>query len=116
MKAGKLTALATTGTTRSPLFPNLPTASESGLPGYEAVGWFGLLAPAHTPEAIVQKLNAAVVEILKSPDVRERLAKLGAEPHPMTPDQYARFITTDLKKWTDVMRSAEAKQNAREKK
>lgn len=116
VKAGKLTALATTGTTRSPLFPNLPTASESGLPGYEAVGWFGLLAPAHTPEAIVQKLNAAVVEILKSPDVRERLAKLGAEPHPMTPDQYARFITTDLKKWTDVMRSAEAKQNAREKK
>jgi len=116
VKAGKLTALATTGTTRSPLFPNLQTASESGLPGYEAVGWFGLLAPAHTPEAIVQKLNAAVVEILKSPDVRERLAKLGAEPHPMTPDQYARFITTDLKKWTDVMRSAEAKQNAREKK
>lgn len=116
VKAGKLKALATTGKTRSPLFPNLPTASESGLPGYEAVGWFGLLAPAHTPEAIVQKLNAATVEILKSPDVRERLAKLGAEPHPMTPDQYAEFITTDLKKWTDVMRSAEVKQKAGEKK
>ncbi|HWE77800.1 MAG TPA: tripartite tricarboxylate transporter substrate binding protein, partial [Pseudolabrys sp.] len=100
VKAGKLKALATTGKTRSPLFPDLPTASESGLPGYEAVGWFGLLAPAHTPEAIVRKLNEATVEILKSPDVRERLAKLGAEPHPMTPDQYAKFITTDLKKWT----------------
>jgi tripartite-type tricarboxylate transporter receptor subunit TctC len=116
VKAGKLKALATTGKTRSPLFPDLPTASESGLPGYEAVGWFGLLAPAHTPHAIVQKLNAATVEILKSPDVRERLAKLGAEPHPMTPDQYAEFITTDLKKWTDVMRSAEVKQKAGEKK
>jgi tripartite-type tricarboxylate transporter receptor subunit TctC len=116
VKAGKLKALATTGKTRSPLFPDLPTASESGLPGYEAVGWFGLLAPAHTPDAIVHKLNAATVEILKSPDIGQRLAKLGAEPHPMTPDQYARFITTDLKKWTDVMRSAEAKQKAGEKK
>jgi tripartite-type tricarboxylate transporter receptor subunit TctC len=116
VKAGKLKALATTGKTRSPLFPDLPTADESGLPGYEAVGWFGLLAPAHTPETIVQKLNAATVEILKSPDIRERLAQLGAEPHPMTPDQYAKFITTDLKKWTDVMRSAEARQKAGDKK
>lgn len=110
VKAGKLTALATTGKTRSPLFPDLPTADESGLPGYEAVGWFGLLAPAHTPEAIVEKLNAATVEILQSPDVRERLAKLGAEPHPMTPSQYGRFITADLAKWTQVLHDAETKQ------
>jgi tripartite-type tricarboxylate transporter receptor subunit TctC len=116
VKAGKLKALATTGKTRSPLFPDLPTADESGLPGYESVGWFGLLAPAHTPDAIVRKLNEATVDILKSPEIRERLAKLGAEPHPMTPDQYAQFITADLKKWTEVMRSAEAKQKAGEKK
>lgn len=116
VKAGKLKALATTGKTRSPLFPDLPTADESGLPGYEAVGWFGLLAPAQTPDAIVDKLNEATVEILKSPDVRDRLAKLGAEPHPMTPDQYAQFITADLKKWTEVMQTAETKQKAGEKK
>ena len=116
VKAGKLKALATTGQTRSPLFPELPTADESGLPGYEAVGWFGLLAPAHTPEDVVQKLNAASVEILKSDDVRERLAKLGAEPHPMSPAEYGAFINADLKKWTAVMQAAEAKQKAGEKK
>jgi tripartite-type tricarboxylate transporter receptor subunit TctC len=116
VKAGKLKALATTGKTRSPLFPDLPTTDESGLPGYEAVGWFGLLAPAHTPDEIVQKLNAASVEILKSDDVRERLAKLGAEPHPMTPAEYGKFINADLKKWMAVMQAAEAKQKAGEKK
>lgn len=110
VKAGQLKALATTGKTRSPLFPDLPTASESDLPGYEAVGWFGLLAPAHTADAIVNKLNAAIVEILQSADVRERLAKLGAEPHPMTPAQYGSFITADLAKWTQVLHDAEAKQ------
>lgn len=116
VKVGKLKALATTGKTRSPLFPNLPTADESGLPGYEAVGWFGLLAPAHTPEDIVQKLNAASVEILKSDDVRERLANLGAEPHPMTPAEYSKFINADLKKWTAVTQAAEARQKTGEKK
>ena len=116
VKVGQLKALATTGKTRSPLFPNLPTADESGLPGYEAVGWFGLLAPAHTPEDIVQKLNAASVEILKSDDVRERLANLGAEPHPMTPAEYSKFINADLKKWTAVMQAAEARQKTGEKK
>jgi tripartite-type tricarboxylate transporter receptor subunit TctC len=116
VKAGKLKALATTGKTRSPLFPDLPTADEGGLPGYEAVGWFGLLAPAHTPDEIVQKLNAASVEILKSDDVRERLAKLGAEPHPMSPAEYGTFINADLKKWIAVMQAAEAKQKAGEKK
>jgi tripartite-type tricarboxylate transporter receptor subunit TctC len=115
VKAGKLKALATTGKTRSPLFPNLPTADESGLPGYEAVGWFGLLAPAHTPDDVVRKLNEATVEILKSPDVRERLASLGAEPHPMKPDEYGRFIAADLKKWSEVMRAAEAKTTAEKK-
>ena len=115
VKAGKLKALATTGKTRSPLFPNLPTADESGLPGYEAVGWFGLLAPAHTPEDVVRKLNEATVEILNSADVRGRLASLGAEPHPMSPDEYGRFIDADLKKWSEVMRAAEAKTTVEKK-
>jgi tripartite-type tricarboxylate transporter receptor subunit TctC len=116
VKAGKLKALATTGKTRSPLFPDLPTADESGLRGYEAVGWFGLLAPAHTPQDIVEKLNTASTEILKSADVRERLAKLGAEPHPMSPEEYGKFINADLKKWTAVMQAAETKQKTGEKK
>jgi tripartite-type tricarboxylate transporter receptor subunit TctC len=116
VKAGSLKVLATTGMVRSPMFPDLPTADESGLKGYESVGWFGLLAPAHTPEAIVNKLNAATVEILKSADVRDRLASLGAQPHPMTPAEYGRFITADLAKWTQVMHDAETKQKNGDKK
>jgi tripartite-type tricarboxylate transporter receptor subunit TctC len=116
VKAGSLKVLATTGMVRSPMFPDLPTADESGLKGYESVGWFGLLAPAHTPEAIVNKLNAATVEILQSAEVRERLASLGAQPHPMTPAEYGRFITADLAKWTQVMHDAEAKQKNGDKK
>ena len=112
VEAGKLKALATTGKTRSPLFPELATVDESGLPGYEAVGWFGLLAPAHTPDDIVNKLNAVTVEILQSAAVRERLTKLGAEPHPMTPAEYGSFIAADLAKWTRVLREAEAKQKS----
>jgi tripartite-type tricarboxylate transporter receptor subunit TctC len=116
VKAGSLKVLATTGMVRSPMFPDLPTADESGLKGYESVGWFGLLAPAHTPEAIVNKINAATVEILQSAEVRERLASLGAQPHPMTPAEYGRFITADLAKWTQVMHDAEAKQKNGDKK
>lgn len=110
VKDGKLKALATTGKLRSPLFPDLPTASESGLPGYEAVGWFGLLAPAQTPDAVVTKLNAETVDILKSDLVRERLAQLGAQPEPQTPAQFADFINDDLAKWARVMHDIEAKQ------
>ena len=112
IRAGKLKALASTGKTRSPLFPDLPTASESGLPGYEAVGWFGLLAPAHTPDAIIAKLNAETVRILQSPEVRQRLAQLGAEPQPQSAAEFGRFINSDLAKWTQVMHEAEAKQKA----
>ena len=102
--AGKLKALATTGAKRSKFFLDVPTVAEGGLPGYQSVGWFGLLAPAHTPRDIVDKLNKAVVAIMAEKDVIERMAKLGAEPEPQTPDEFARYINADVAKWTKLVR------------
>jgi tripartite-type tricarboxylate transporter receptor subunit TctC len=101
--AGKLKALATTGAKRSKFFPDVPTVAESGLPGYASVGWFGLLGPAHTPKEIVDKLNKAVVGIMAEKDVIEHMAKLGAEPEPQTPDEFARFINADVAKWSALV-------------
>jgi len=101
--AGKLKALATTGAKRSKFFPDVPTVAEGGLPGYASVGWFGLLAPAHTPKEIVDKLNAAVVAIMAEKDVVEHMAKLGAEPEPQTPDEFARYINEDVAKWSALV-------------
>jgi len=101
--AGKLKVLATTGAKRSKFFPAVPTVAESGLPGYASVGWFGLLAPAHTPKDIVAKLNKTVVEIMGEKDVIDRMATLGAEPEPQTPDEFARFIDSDVAKWTKLV-------------
>jgi len=101
--AGKLKALATTGAKRSKFFPDVPTVAEGGLPGYASVGWFGLLAPAHTPKEIVDKLNAAVVGIMAEKDVIEHMAKLGAEPEPQTPDEFARYINEDVTKWSALV-------------
>jgi tripartite-type tricarboxylate transporter receptor subunit TctC len=102
--AGKLKVLATTGAKRSKFFPAVPTVAESGLPGYASVGWFGLLAPAHTPKDIVAKLNKTVVEIMGEKDVIDRMATLGAEPEPQTPDEFARYIDEDVAKWTRLVK------------
>jgi tripartite-type tricarboxylate transporter receptor subunit TctC len=104
LDAGKLKALATTGARRSKFFPNIPTVAESGLPGYESVGWFGLLAPARTPRNIVDKLNKAVVAIMAEKDVIDRMAQLGAEPEPQTPDEFARYINADVAKWSALVK------------
>ncbi|HEX5212562.1 MAG TPA: tripartite tricarboxylate transporter substrate binding protein [Pseudolabrys sp.] len=101
--AGKLKVLATTGAKRSKFFPDVPTVAESGLPGYASVGWFGLLAPAHTPKAVVDKLNKTVVEIMGERDVIDRMATLGAEPEPQTPEEFARYIDEDVAKWTKLV-------------
>ena len=82
----------------------MPTVAESGLPGYESVGWFGLLAPAHTPPEIVAKLNKAVVAIMAEKDVIEHMAALGAEPEPQTPEQFGRYINADIAKWTKLVK------------
>jgi tripartite-type tricarboxylate transporter receptor subunit TctC len=104
IESGKLKAIATTGARRSKFSPNVPTIAEGGLPGYESVGWFGLLAPAHTPKDIVDKLNKAVVAIMAMPDVVEHMAKLGAEPEPQTPDAFGRYINADVAKWAALVK------------
>jgi tripartite-type tricarboxylate transporter receptor subunit TctC len=104
VEAGKLKALATTGARRSKFSPDVPTVSESGLPGYSSVGWFGLLAPAHTPKEIVAKLNKAVVAVMAMPDVVEHMAKLGAEPEPQTPEEFGRYINADVAKWSALVK------------
>jgi tripartite-type tricarboxylate transporter receptor subunit TctC len=106
VRAGKLKALAVTGAKRSETLPDLPTVAESGLPGYEAVGWFGLLAPAATPKPIVAKLSADANGVLSERDVRERMQALGADPAGNTPDEFARFIRADQAKWSKLMKEA----------
>jgi len=84
--------------------PELPTAAESGLPGYEAVGWFGLLAPAATPRDLVARISADANKVLADPPAMQKMLSLGAEPSGNTPEQFARFIRDDQAKWAKLMR------------
>jgi len=104
IKSGRLKAIAVTGRERSSALPEVPTVAESGLPGFEAVGVHGLLAPAGTPRRIVDKLNAECVAILRSPEVRSQLASEGAEPVGNTPEQYAAHIAAEVQKWGRLVR------------
>ena len=106
VRGGKLKALAVTGAQRSPTLPELPTVAEAGLPGYAAVGWFGLLAPAATPGAIVSRLSADANRVLAGAEVRARMQALGADPAGNTPEEFARFIREDQTKWSNLMREA----------
>ena len=106
VRARKLKAFATTGAKRSETLPDLPTVAESGLPGYEAVGWFGLLAPAATPKPVVDKLSADANRALADREVRSRMQALGADPSGNTPEEFARFIRDDQAKWGKLMREA----------
>jgi len=109
VRAGKLRALAQSGSRRSPVAPDLPTVAEAGVPGYEVTVWFGLVAPAGTPRAIVAKLNAEVLRILAMPDVRERFLAQGVEPLGSTPDEFATHIRAQMDKWGKVVRDAGVK-------
>ena len=106
VRARKLKALATTGARRSETLPDLPTVAESGLPGYEAVGWFGLLAPAATPKPVVDRLSGDANRALTDQEVRSRMQALGADPSGNTPEEFARFIREDQAKWGKLMREA----------
>jgi len=106
VKAGKLKALATTGAKRSETLPGLPTVAESGLPGYAAVGWFGVLVPAATPAPRVQELNRDLVRALADADLRKKAADLGADIVGNSPQEFARFIRDDQAKWSKLMRDA----------
>jgi tripartite-type tricarboxylate transporter receptor subunit TctC len=104
VKGARLKALGVTSTKRLATAPELPTIAESGVPGYEAVGWFGLVAPAGTPRPLIVKLNQDVNRILASPEVRERLFELGVEPAGLTPDEFLAFIRNENAKWDNLTR------------
>jgi tripartite-type tricarboxylate transporter receptor subunit TctC len=106
IKAGTLKALAVTGPKRSPLLPGVPTVSESGLPGYEGLGWFALMAPKGTPKDIIDKLNTEVDRILQTPDVRKRLIEDGADPVGGSPQDAERSIKDGIAKWKDLALTA----------
>lgn len=101
--AKQVRALAITTPRRSRLAPDLPTVAESGLPGYAVDAWFGLFAPAKTPDSVVNRLNAEAVAVMSLPDVRASLAKQGAEPLTSTPADFARYVRSELAKWTKVV-------------
>jgi tripartite-type tricarboxylate transporter receptor subunit TctC len=108
-KAGKLRALAVTTASRSSIAPDVPTLAESGLPGFEVGSWQGVFAPAGTPPDIVKRLNAEIVRILKLPDVRDKLAGLGAELVGNTPEEFSVLVKAEVVKWADVVRKSGAK-------
>jgi tripartite-type tricarboxylate transporter receptor subunit TctC len=103
---GKVRALAVTGAKRSQAAPELPTISEAGVPGYEFDVWYGLLFTGGTPREIVNKTNAEIVRVLKSPAVAERYASAGLEPVTTTPEEFAAMIKSEIPKWQKVVRAA----------
>jgi len=109
MKAGRLIALATTGLKRSSLAPEIPTVAEAGYPGFEADTWYGMLAPAKVPPALVNQTNAAVTKMLTQADFKERLAHEGAQPAGGTPTQFATHIKSEIEKWAKIVRTAKVK-------
>jgi tripartite-type tricarboxylate transporter receptor subunit TctC len=103
IKSGKVRALAVTTAKRWPGTPEIPTVAESGVPGYEVSGWFGLLAPANTPKPVVDTLYRSIAETLKQPDMQQRLSELGAEPVANPPEAFARQIAAEVDKWKKVV-------------
>jgi len=108
-RAGKVRALASSGKTRSPVTPEVPTVAEAGVPGYEATIWLGLMAPAGTPRNVLERLNAEVSKIVNSPEVKENWAKQGAQPMALPIDQFERFLRDDIVKWAKVVKLSGAK-------
>lgn len=106
VKAGRVRPIAMTGITRSNLMPELPTIAESALPGYAASGWYGILVPAATPRDVVNKLNAELVRIIRSPDISGRLNSMAAEPAPGTPEEFREFLRAETDKWARVVKAA----------
>ena len=106
VKAGKLRALAVTSKQRISAAPEVPTFEEAGLRGYEAVGWFGAVAPAGTPKDIINRLNTEIRSALAAPEVKERALTAGAEPHATSPEEFAAYIREETKKWGEVVRAA----------
>jgi tripartite-type tricarboxylate transporter receptor subunit TctC len=109
VRSGQLNAIAVGSAKRLASLPDIPTISESGVPGYEAYSWVGLVAPAKTPRDIIQKLNGEIADILRQKDVAEKLLGQGAIPIGDSPEQFAQYIRAEIDKWGAVVRSANIK-------
>jgi tripartite-type tricarboxylate transporter receptor subunit TctC len=109
IKAGKLRALALVAPQRSGALPDVPTVAEAGLGDFEVTTWYGVLAPAGTPKNVISRLNAELVKIMHSPDLKEKLAATGTEPFTSTPEEFAAYIKREIAKWGDVIRKSGAK-------
>jgi tripartite-type tricarboxylate transporter receptor subunit TctC len=106
IRSGTLRALGVTSSKRSVVFPELPTIAETGVPGFHAVGWFGIFAAARTPQPIITRLNAELSGLMKEPDVRDRLVAQGAEPLSGPPDDLRKYLAGEIEKWGKVIRDA----------
>ncbi|MBI2509013.1 MAG: hypothetical protein HYV99_03255 [Betaproteobacteria bacterium] len=111
VEAGKARALAVTGGKRAVALPDVPTVAETGLKGYEATNWYGYLAPAATPRAIIERLHKETVAILNLPDVKKTLLNRGIDAVPSSPEQFAAHIRKETDKWTKVIKEAGLKAN-----
>jgi len=109
VKSGRVRSIAVSSAKRSVAIPQVPTIAESGLPGFEVVGWYGVLAPARTPHPIVARLHNEFIKILQTQDIRDRLLSEGAEPVGNTPAEFTAFIKTDIGRWAKVIKAAGAK-------
>lgn len=106
LRTGRVRVLAVTGARRHQAVPQIPTVAESGLPGYEPVSWYGWLAPAGTPAAIIDKLNHEIGDLIRLPDVRERFARDGADPVSSTPAALGERIASELDRWRKVVKES----------
>jgi tripartite-type tricarboxylate transporter receptor subunit TctC len=111
VRAGRLKALGVTTATRSSQLPDVPTIAEAGVPGFEALVWVGVLAPAGTPRDVVAKLNGEVVRLLRSPDVQAGFAAAGVEPTPTTPEAFGAYLRSEFEKWRRVVQESGARVN-----
>lgn len=111
VKSGKLRALAVTTAKRSSAAPDIPTMAEAGLPGYDFSSWFGILAPAGTPHAIIEKLNKEIVKALKSPEVTQRLSEQGADLIASTPEAFGTYLKAETAKWAKLTKAARIPKN-----
>jgi len=111
MKSGRLKALGVSTAKRSPEMPEVPTVAEAGVPGYEAIVWIGMLAPAGTPKEIIAKLNGEIGRLVHTDEVKKLLGPTGMEPDPDTPEQFAAYVKADYDKWGKVVRDSGATVN-----
>lgn len=106
VQAGKLRAIAVTGSQRSAVIDKVPTVAESGLPGFDVTSWYGMFTPANTQAAVIAKLNRDLGEVLVAADIKERFAAMGADPSVMRPDEFTSFVRNEISKWEKVIKAA----------